>query len=349
MLDAYGFGTLATHSRLFGGYSGSNYLVESTSAERAGTLDSRAVLKVCHGYAPSDVEAQAAVMAHLRSEGFEGACTALPLRSPSLSPLAHRPFAWRAPNGDPCCRFAGRARNGDPCCLLSYISGGVQASSVLEGGKVAAKRVLEAVGDGLGRLHAVRAAPSLRQVEVAGACDLHKQEPFSKNQLFCLLFLNVAPPLLPHVQNLTQKSPQKKSFSLSLPKCRTPTHTHLTKYSLLSLSHDFPHISHLPTSRNRSHILTLNSLTNQLLPSLSLPCFSQMSHLPCSTHVGFFSLVTFTSSSPARSPPHSTGVPGSQSTHSSPSTTHGSPTSASSCAQPLTHLSRAEFCTETHF
>ena len=46
----------------------------------------------------------------------------------------------------------------------------------------------------------------------------------AKNHLFCLLFLNVAPPLLPYVQNLIQKSKKKTIwFSLSLPKCRTPT------------------------------------------------------------------------------------------------------------------------------
>ncbi len=152
MLRQFGFALpLHGHSRLFGGYSGSNYRVEADD----GAL---AVLKVCHGYAEPDVDAQARVMAHARANGFAGACTALPRPPPAES-------------------YVGTAADGCPCCMLSWVDGKA-ADKVIKAG-ARAETVLGTVGDGLARLHSVpvdaSAAATLRDFMAGGACDVRKQ------------------------------------------------------------------------------------------------------------------------------------------------------------------------------
>ena len=57
--------------------------------------------------------------------------------------------------------------------------------------------------------------------------DSTESPPKAPKQHFSCLFLNVAPPLLPYVQELIQQNPPRKPqssiFFWSLPKCRTPT------------------------------------------------------------------------------------------------------------------------------
>lgn len=146
-------GPLEDFSILYGGYSG-------TSVRVVGARGAKFVLKVCHGYALADVEAQARVAVYARANGFTSACTAYALR------------------GKPSTFAVERSTDGVPCCLLSWVDG-VAADKVVAAGSVAAADVLRAVGSGLGRLHSV-APPadwdavlgSLRAIETGGGCDL---------------------------------------------------------------------------------------------------------------------------------------------------------------------------------
>ena len=149
---------MRTHKRLFGGYSGSTYRVEIAD----GTV---AVLKICHGYSREDVEAQARIMAHLRANGFEGACFALPRRKqvPASATGA-------APT------YTALARDGSPTCVLTYVEG-ESAARIISSEVVEAETVLAALGAGLARLHQV-ALPSdgtaLRNFTEGGACSLQQ-------------------------------------------------------------------------------------------------------------------------------------------------------------------------------
>ena len=151
MLAHFEFAPLKDFKILFGGYSG-------TSIAVTGSDDTKAVLKVCHGYTMEDVDAQVAICVHARSNGFDGICTALPRRGlPS--------------------KFTVSREDGAVCCLLSWVDG-IAADKVVSAGRVPATDVLSAVGAGLARLHSVpvsdAAATELRAIEAGGGCDLRK-------------------------------------------------------------------------------------------------------------------------------------------------------------------------------
>ena len=135
---------LASHKRLYGGYSGSNYMVTSCSGFKG-------VLKVCNAYATEEVEAQAQISAHLHTQGFTQACAAIP-------------------RADDASRFTTTAPDGTPCLLLSWVEG-TAADKVIAAG-VAAPTVLRAIGDGLGSLHCVPVLGSMRTFKTGGACDV---------------------------------------------------------------------------------------------------------------------------------------------------------------------------------
>jgi len=151
LLAKFVFAPLADFKILFGGYSG-------TSVGITGTDGTKAVLKVCHGYTVEDVAAQAAICVHASTHGFDGICTALPVRG--------------APP-----QFSTLREDGAACCLLSWVEG-TAADKVISAGRVSAADVLKGVGGGLARLHSVPVPPmaacSLRALEAGGACDLRK-------------------------------------------------------------------------------------------------------------------------------------------------------------------------------
>ena len=152
LLAKFVFAPLAEFKILFGGYSG-------TSVGITGTDGTKAVLKVCHGYTVEDVAAQAAICVHASKHGFDGICTALPVRN--------------APTN----QFSTLREDGAACCLLSWVEG-TAADKVISAGRVSAADVLKGVGGGLARLHSVPVPPmaacSLRALEAGGACDLRK-------------------------------------------------------------------------------------------------------------------------------------------------------------------------------
>ncbi|KAL1515498.1 hypothetical protein AB1Y20_002121 [Prymnesium parvum] len=148
MLSAFEFALpLASATRLYGGYSGSNYRVQAADGAVA-------VLKVCNSYSAEEVEAQARVSAHLRRHGYAKACAALP-----------------------CMRGAGftaLADDGTPCCVLSFVEG--TAADKVIGAGVEARVVLRSIGEALAQLHRVPVdgEAGLRPMEEGGACDLRK-------------------------------------------------------------------------------------------------------------------------------------------------------------------------------
>ena len=160
LLSEWFVSPLRAHKRLFGGYSGSTYRVELTD----GTV---AVLKICHGYSREDVEAQARIMAHLRANGFEGACFALP----RLKRADGAVKAVAAP------MYTAQARDGSPSCVLTYVEG-ESAARMIDSGGAEVETVLAAVGAGLARLHQVNVTndnTALRNFTQGGACSLQRQ------------------------------------------------------------------------------------------------------------------------------------------------------------------------------
>eukprot|EP00308_Calcidiscus_leptoporus_P021935 CAMPEP_0119357268 /NCGR_PEP_ID=MMETSP1334-20130426/5689_1 /TAXON_ID=127549 /ORGANISM="Calcidiscus leptoporus, Strain RCC1130" /LENGTH=352 /DNA_ID=CAMNT_0007371471 /DNA_START=39 /DNA_END=1097 /DNA_ORIENTATION=- len=138
---------LKAHTRLYGGYSGSNYRVEDT--------DGRVfVLKLCHSYSDEDVEAVASLMAHVRAQGVHCACAALPRSDGDGHTLS--------------------TADGTPCCLLTWVEG-KPADKVMATG-VVAEKVLREIGRGLGMIHSVSAGKEgqFRTYMQGGACDVRK-------------------------------------------------------------------------------------------------------------------------------------------------------------------------------
>ena len=168
--------------KLFGGYSASNYLVNSADSEVA-------VLKIMNGYGKEWVEGQTALQDRLRVAGFHGVCHCLPLRTGALCCIALTAcvcaFRMRilTPRTTLFALVALSApkefvtmTGGTPACLLTFCEGS-NAATLLEEGKVEANRVLDGVGRGLAALHSVKIddtecgpPPKLRTWREGGAC-----------------------------------------------------------------------------------------------------------------------------------------------------------------------------------
>mmetsp|Transcript_43880 Transcript_43880/g.83794 ORF Transcript_43880/g.83794 Transcript_43880/m.83794 type:complete len:354 (+) Transcript_43880:191-1252(+) len=147
LVKRYGLGELTTVSKLYGGFSGSNYKVQ----DERGVL---AVLKVCHSYSVEEVCDQAAVQGHLGACNFVGACSAIPL----LSPEGPSMYVTTTPT------------SGEPALLLSFCKG-KSADAVLEAG-LDAGVTLQEIGFNLAKLHQVEPCAGLRSYTKSGACNL---------------------------------------------------------------------------------------------------------------------------------------------------------------------------------
>ncbi len=120
---ADGESCVVSFSRLFGGYSASNYKV----CAKDGAV---AVLKIMNGYDKAWVEGQTQLQDRLRAAGYGGVCHCYPLRSASPG---KREFVTMT--------------GGTPACLLTFCDG-FNAATLLEEGKVEAGTVLATVGRG---------------------------------------------------------------------------------------------------------------------------------------------------------------------------------------------------------
>ena len=145
--------SLASHELLFGGFSGSNYKLV-TSTDRA------VVLKICNGYDFAHVAGLTKVMSHLWERGFHGMCRAYPVKADVATS--------QQADAATCCVTL---RGGVPTVLLSFVAGKA-ADAVIRAGKVDPLMVMRGVGEGLGALSTVPVAASdgLRHCRDGGAC-----------------------------------------------------------------------------------------------------------------------------------------------------------------------------------
>ena len=154
ILAQYNFPSCSSHKSLAGGFSGTNYRINFHQG-------SSVCLKICHGYEPAFVEAQARVQDHLQQHGYQTACFAAPLHHPDGQTY----------------RFTAiDATTGDPVLILSFVEGRA-ADALLEEHKVSTRIVFYGMGMSLGVLHSVpvHESDNLRTYKQGGACDVWKQ------------------------------------------------------------------------------------------------------------------------------------------------------------------------------
>eukprot|EP00040_Diaphanoeca_grandis_P024218 m.132876 g.132876 ORF g.132876 m.132876 type:complete len:371 (+) comp29637_c0_seq3:146-1258(+) len=141
-------------SKLYGGYSGSNYSVGLCGNPNL----ERVCIKVCNGYLRSEIEDQAKIMHYLKVNGFRNAC-----------------FAYPLPNTDDK-QFAIIDNVPAPTLCLSFCSG-VAADAVLSPTHHQAcsqDKVMFSAGKQLARLHGVVVTENagLRTYENGGVCNV---------------------------------------------------------------------------------------------------------------------------------------------------------------------------------
>jgi Ser/Thr protein kinase RdoA (MazF antagonist) len=137
---------------LRGGYSGTNYFVDTESGEQY-------VIKIAHGYCANDVEEQAKLGAYLKSQGFVGCCFPYPLSSKLEKSL----------------QYVAMIDHTEPAILLNYIQGRA-ADYLIEAGKLDHPGALSKIGYNLALMHLlpVSAEAGLRSYKHDGLCFLQK-------------------------------------------------------------------------------------------------------------------------------------------------------------------------------
>tara|TARA_B110000208_G_scaffold91566_1_gene115182 strand:+ start:87 stop:2225 length:2139 start_codon:yes stop_codon:yes gene_type:complete len=161
LVSEWDFGSIATHRKLYGGFSGSNYYVENAEGRRN-------VLKIMHGYPLREVEDVAKLQAHLAAVGFDHAC----------SSIARAPAAVEEKGGS---TYVSTSRGDDsPAMLLTFIDGKA-ADAVLRSSSDdadLAAALLRGVGGELAALHSLEVpagAAALREAETDNGCCLVAQ------------------------------------------------------------------------------------------------------------------------------------------------------------------------------
>eukprot|EP01041_Mallomonas_annulata_P007025 gene7025-14294_t len=136
---------LINHCTLRGGYSGTNYKLETHDGKIA-------VLKICNGYDLPAVEKQAQIMNHLKEYGFNGACYPYPLHN-SIT-------------------YTCLTKDDQPAILLNFIQGRA-ADIVVESGVVSLQHMLTSVGRNLALLHSTKINNSSNLLSyIDGGCCL---------------------------------------------------------------------------------------------------------------------------------------------------------------------------------
>ena len=174
ILTDYATANIRSSKQLFGGYSGSSYLVEINTPAGADGKATRYVLKVSNGYTYDDAEFMCRTARYLGAVGYLECCLPMPKmkqkRSPSIS-------------NDPYVYVSERESNGIPAFLLNYVEG-EQADKVMRDNPTLAPSVMRGIGGGLGRMHsasvgidkAKASSLGLRWYETdGGCCDVEDQ------------------------------------------------------------------------------------------------------------------------------------------------------------------------------
>ncbi len=142
---------LAAFKTLRGGYSGTNYLVETDTGEYF-------VIKIAHGYSIDEVEEQAKIGEFLKLNNFAGCC--YPLEVANIQ-ADHR--------------FVAMIDETEPALLLNYLPGRA-ADFLIENGKLNHKDALIQIGYNLALMHLlpIDQGSCLRTHHHDGICFLHK-------------------------------------------------------------------------------------------------------------------------------------------------------------------------------
>lgn len=142
------FGVKAkSYTRLYGGYSSSNYKVE--------TSDNKSyVLKIMNGYDKKWVEDQTKIQEYIHRRGFLGGCPPV-VMSTSLEEKGYVAMCGSTPT-----------------CLLTFLDGKNADQALIDNPNLSESKVLESLGEGLALLHSIRVTPDagLRDFKQGGAC-----------------------------------------------------------------------------------------------------------------------------------------------------------------------------------
>lgn len=166
---------LIAQKQLFGGYSGSSYLVHLQDDNQ-----STFVLKVSNGYSPEGAEFMCRTAHHLGVVGYKDCCLPIPKRTESSqdSNISNNNDEGRQ------YKFVSlKEQNGVPAFLLSHVEG-KQADSVIRDHPLLATTVMRGIGGGLGRMHAASTGIGMSEAlrlglrwyeKDGGCCDVEDQ------------------------------------------------------------------------------------------------------------------------------------------------------------------------------
>mmetsp|Transcript_19024 Transcript_19024/g.31530 ORF Transcript_19024/g.31530 Transcript_19024/m.31530 type:complete len:396 (-) Transcript_19024:12-1199(-) len=166
--------SIRSSKQLFGGYSGSSYLINTpcpTADDQQATA--RYVLKVSNGYTYDDAEFMCRTARHLGAVGYLECCLPIPKMKQKRAPYTNDPYVY----------VSQRESNGIPAFLLNYVEG-EQADKVMRDNPKLAPTVMRGIGGGLGRMHSTSVgldkakaiSLGLRWYETdGGCCDVEDQ------------------------------------------------------------------------------------------------------------------------------------------------------------------------------
>ena len=174
ILADFGTTSIRSSKQLFGGYSGSSYLVEiGTPKADDQHATAQYVLKVSNGYTHDDAEFMCRTASHLGAVGYREMCLPIPKMKQKRAPYTNDPYVY----------VSQRESNGIPAFLLNYVEG-EQADKVMRDNPKLAPVVMHGIGGGLGRMHSTSvgldkekaASHGLRWYETdGGCCDVEDQ------------------------------------------------------------------------------------------------------------------------------------------------------------------------------
>jgi len=178
ILAEYTPAPLIAQKQLFGGYSGSSYLVHLQDDSK-----STFVLKVSNGYTPEGTEFMCRTAHHLGVLGYKDCCLPIPKRTEFCKDSGSSNNSDDEGDRDQYKFVSLKEQNGVPAFLLSHVEGN-QADSVIRDNPLLATAVMRGIGGGLGRMHAASAGIGktealrlgLRWYEKdGGCCDVEDQ------------------------------------------------------------------------------------------------------------------------------------------------------------------------------
>lgn len=152
---------LVQYKQLFGGYSGSSYVVELQDKTKY-------VLKVSNGYSMDHTESMCRTTYYLAARGFKDCCSPIPKIVDDSQKYNF---------------VSSKESKGVPAFLLTFVEGQPADKVMREHPKLAIP-VMRSIGDGLGRMHAASAAISKEEAEKhslrwyetdGGCCDVEDQ------------------------------------------------------------------------------------------------------------------------------------------------------------------------------